>query len=214
MRLPRNFRRLLASSRRLPDAILAELVSIIYTGLLPLVVMTVAMTCVGILLVVEYRDPVIAALVAVAVLVVAVRVLAYRAFNRQRATERDAVRRWEDRYAMGSYAFALTLGLFNARAMMFGDPLTAMFITALVFGYGCGLVTRLAVRPFICVVSLGLSVAPTMIGFLGYALFIGDDRQLMLAYLLQAVLIGSFAIASLQMVGQFYETTLQQLLAK
>jgi hypothetical protein len=63
-----------------------------------------------------------------------------------------------------AYSFALVLGAFNLRAIATGDPLVAMLVTSVMFGYGAGIVARLGVRPTVCVVSLALAVVPTAIG--------------------------------------------------
>ena len=90
--------------------------------------------------------------------------------------------------------------------------MTAMLITGLIFGYGSGVVSRYAIRPTICVTSLGLAVVPTVAAF---ASQIGDGSvSSSVAYGAQAVLMAGFALTGLETVAQSYQTTLQQLLAK
>lgn len=211
----RSFRQLLASSNRLPDAVLVELVGIVYSGLPPIVVMGVATACMGTLVAVKTGDALVIALVIVGLLIMFVRAMMFIAYDRARPAAHDAAaaKIWERRYAIGSYSFSILLGLLNIRAMMFGDPLIAMLLTGLIFGYGAGLVTRLAARPVLCVTSLALSVTPTVLG-LGFYIASAQDSYSMLAYFAQATLIAGFAVTSLETVAHFYKTTLQQLLTK
>jgi len=193
----------------------AELVDIAYAGTIALFVMAFTMGGIGAVIAARNGDVILFFLTIVGVATSLVRVAIVRAFRRLTPPPRDltSAKLWERRYAIGSYAFAITLGLFNARAMSFGDPVTAMFVTGLIFGYGAGVVTRLAVRPVICSRCLALSVLPTGLGFLFHA-FSEPDHDLALIFVVQGFLIVSFAVTSLQTVVHFYQTTLQQLLAK
>lgn len=211
----RRFRQLLISSQRLPDSVYAELVDIAYASTIALFVMTFTMGGIGAVIAARNGDAILIFLTVAGVMASLARVAVVRAFRRLTPPPRDlaGAKLWERRYAIGSYVFAATLGLFNARAMSFGDPITAMFVTGLIFGYGAGVVTRLAVRPLICFRCLALSVLPTGIGFLIHAAS-QPDLSLALIFVAQGFLIVSFAVTSLQTVVHFYQTTLQQLLAK
>jgi diguanylate cyclase len=99
----------------------------------------------------------------------------------------------------------------SARALTTGDPLVAMLITGMIFGYGSGLVVRTSVRPIICAGSLALAVVPTVLGLSMYSAGAGDN-YIKAAYAAQAFLIAAFAIASLESVAHIYRTTLRQLL--
>lgn len=211
----RRFRHLLISSQRLPEPVFAELVDIAYASTIALFVMAFTMGGIGAVIAARNGDAILIFLTVAGVVASLARVAVVRAFRRLTPPPRDlaAAKLWERRYAIGSYVFAATLGLFNARAMSFGDPVTAMFVTGLIFGYGAGVVTRLAVRPLICFRCLALSVVPTGIGFLIRAAS-EPDLNLALIFVAQGFLIVSFAVTSLQTVAHFYRTTLQQLLAK
>ena len=120
---------------------------------------------------------------------------------------------WDGRYAIGAYSFALVLGAFNLRAIATGDPMVAMLVTSVMFGYGAGIVARLGVRPAVCVISLALAVVPTAIGYISYAAR-ADDYYVMVMYAAQALLLIAFAAAGTEAMGHIYRTTLQQLLTR
>ncbi len=206
-------RNLLSSPERLPDPVLSELVAILFTGLVPIVVIGVTMTCIGTLIALKNGDAVIWALVIAGVVVTVVRGRFITAYQRQKDAPQTAepAKVWERRYAIGTYTFATLLGLLSARALTTGDPVEAMLITGMMFGYGSGLLARVSVRPIICVVSLALAVVPTLIGLGIYIAGVGD-YYIKAAYAAQALLIGGFAVAGLEAVAHTYRRTLQQLL--
>jgi diguanylate cyclase (GGDEF)-like protein len=202
------------SSKRLPDAVFAELVTIIFTSLPPVALIGVVLTVVGVLVAVSNNDAVIWALIALGAAVTAGRVLLILAYRRGASLEgvQDPAQ-WERLYAIGAYAFALVLGAFNWRAIATGDPIVAMLVTSVIFGYGAGIVARLGVRPTICVISLALAVVPTAIGYLNYAASAGNNYVTAM-YIGQAVLLVVFAVAGTEAMGHTYRTTLQQLLTR
>jgi diguanylate cyclase len=89
----------------------------------------------------------------------------------------------------------------------------AMLVTSVMFGYGAGIVARLAVRPTVCVVSLALAVVPTGVGYVVYAIKAGD-YYVTAMYGCQAVLLLAFAAAGTEAMRHIYRTTLQQLLTR
>ena len=207
-------RTVLWSSRRLPDAIFAELVEIIFTSLPPVTVIGVILTAVGILVAAKNNDAVVWVITALGVAITVGRVLLIVA-HRHRASlagVRDPAF-WERRYVIGAYSFALVLGGFNFRAITIGDPMVAMLVTSVMFGYGAGIVARLGVRPAAGVISLALAVVPTVIGYLMHAASASDDYVTAM-YVGQALLLIAFAAAGTEAMGHIYRTTLQQLLTR
>jgi diguanylate cyclase len=104
----------------------------------------VILTLVGILVAVKNDDPVIWLLIALCVGVAAGRIALILAYRRRASLEgvQDPAL-WERRYTIGAYIFALVLGAFNLRAIATGDPMVAMLVTSVMFGYGAGIVARL-----------------------------------------------------------------------
>ena len=207
-------RTVLWSSTRLPDAVFADLVDIIFTSLPPVTLIGVTLTAVGLLVAVKNNDPVIWLLTALCVAVTAGRIALILAYRRRASLEgvHDPTL-WDGRYAIGAYSFALVLGAFNLRAIATGDPMVAMLVTSVMFGYGAGIVARLGVRPAVCVISLASAVVPTAIGYISYAAR-ADDYYVMVMYAAQALLLIAFAAAGTEAMGHIYRTTLQQLLTR
>jgi len=79
----RFIRTVLRSSQRLPDAVFAELVDIIFTSLPPVTIIGVILTSVGILVAVKTNDAVIWALTALGLAVTAGRVALIIAYRRR-----------------------------------------------------------------------------------------------------------------------------------
>ena len=203
-----------SSKQRLPDAIFAEFVEIIFTSLPPVTVIGVILTAVGILVAAKNNDAVVWAITALGLTVTVGRVLLIVAYRRRASlvgVRNPAL--WERRYVTGAYTFALVLGAFNFRAITVGDPMVAMLVTSVMFGYGAGIVARLGVRPTAGVVSLALAVVPTVIGYLIHAASAGD-YYVTAMYVGQAVLLIAFAAAGTEAISYTYRTTLQQLLTR
>ena len=210
----RFLRTVVGSSNRLPKPIFAEFVGIVFTSLPPVILIGVTLTAVGVLVAAKEQDLIVCGLVALGIVVTAGRVLLILAYRRKARLEgiQDPAP-WERCYAIGAYGFAVVLGAFNLRAIALGDPMIAMLITSVMFGYGAGIVARLAVRPITCVISLGLAVAPTCVGYIIYAAKAGD-YYITAMYACQALLLLTFAAAGTEAMGHIYRTTLQQLLTR
>jgi diguanylate cyclase (GGDEF)-like protein len=211
----RRFRLPELSSKRLPDEIYAELVTLVFASVFPVLIMGAAIACVGGLMAARTGDPLLAGLSVVGVAAAGLRVAVLLAYRRRAASERReraATARWDRRHAAANFLFAAALGVLNARALLVGDLLVDMLVTGLIFGYGSGLVNRTAVRPVTCAVSLALAVVPTAAAMA--AQLRGGGLELQLAYAVQAVMIAGFAVASLETAYAAYRTTLGQLQTK
>jgi diguanylate cyclase len=205
-------RTVVRSSKRLPDEIFGELIGIIYTSLPPVAFIGAIMAFVGFLLAARNNDPVLWILTAVGAVVTVARILLIVVYRRSAERVHNA-RLWERRYAFGAYAFSLVLGAFNLRAIATSDSTVAMLVTSVIFGYGAGIVARLSVRPAICVISLGLAVAPTAVGYLISATNAENDYGAAVN-IGQALLLIAFAAAGLEAMRHIYRTTLQHLLTQ
>jgi diguanylate cyclase len=210
----RFIRTVIWSSNRLPKPIFDEFVDIVFTSLPPVILIGVALAIVGSVVGLKENDLLVWFMVALGVAVTSGRILlilAYRRNARIDGIQDRAV--WERRYAVGAYLFALVLGAFNMLAIASGDPLIAMLVTSLMFGYGAGIVARLSVRPQACITSLAFAVVPTFAGYVIYAAKAGDFYTTAM-YACQAGLLLVFAVAGTEAMGHIYRTTLQQLLTR
>jgi diguanylate cyclase len=215
-RMERLLRRLSLSSTQLPDDIYAELVDSLFTALLPIIFMGVATAAVSALVAVRQHDGVIAGLAGASLVITLIRGLTMQAYRRRRRTAKPMapeVRRWERHYAMGSITSAILLGALCIRFLLENDPVVSMLTTCLVFGYAAGLVTRVAVRPVICLVSMTLVVIPIVVLF-GTDAARSQNLSDIEIYVTQTLLLAGFTLAGLETMVHGYKTTLQQLLTK
>lgn len=158
----------------------------------------------------EWRDPVMAALAITAGIVTAIRLLIMRAYSRVRAsTSLAQLQCWELRYAIGSCGFALLLAALNVRALSYNQPLVDLIAVSLVFSFGAGIVSRISVRPAICVASMLLATVPTIAALAAHA-FTPDDAALHpQLFAIQTVLLAMITALSLQTVGYLYRSAVQ-----
>ncbi len=198
----------------LPDSVYVELVDNLFTALLPVVIMGVSLATMGALVAMRTGDAMIGGLTIVAAFWSfgrAAVMLAYRRARAVRPIDHAAARKWEGFYAVGSYIFAATLGAFNVRAFAISDPTAEMLATALIFGYGAGMVLRVSVRPWICVPSLMIAALPTSLAMLVKSTVASPDQS---AYLAQALIVILFTAASLETAAHLHRTLLAQFLSK
>lgn len=213
-----RFFRLLAprASDQLPLPVLAELVDLMFAGLAPVLTIGFITLSIGLFIACRHNDLLELILTASSVAVLGFRVLVTLGYRRRKlaagVVTLEVVRCWQRRFAIGSFAFAVVIGLLALRAFTLGDPYVPMLLSGLVFGYGTGLITRMAVRPAICGVSLLLMSMLTIVGA-GIEVLRQDNLYAAIAYLGEIVLIGAFAVNGLQIMMQSYETTVGQLLA-
>ena len=160
-------RRLRAGVARLfpdaPTAIEPALISMLFTSIGSVVVLGGSVFAIGLLLAVATGNVPVAALACSILVTTLARVALVTAYRRRGAVGDgiDVTRRWEMRYAAGSYLISGLIGIFNVRALTLQDPIVNMLVVGILFGYSAGLVTRLAVRPRICLISMALTAAPT-----------------------------------------------------
>ncbi len=197
----------------LPDAVYRQLVDIIFGMSLPVAAMGFAFVAVGALIVSEWRDGIVAALSIAAAIVTLMRLTVIRGYHRgdRRLRSLADVRCWERRYAAGNYAFAILLGLLNVRMLMFHYPLVNMIAVSLVFAFGAGVVSRISVRPVICITSLLLAVVPTACALAIHAFGTADVPLHAQLYAIEALLTTVTAALSLQSVHHLYRSTVHHL---
>ena len=200
----------------LPDAVYREFVDMLFGMMLPVVAMGIIVTGVAALVAWQWGDPVVMILAASATLVTAVRVAVIAAYRRARDNVQEIaqIERWEERYALGNYAFALTLGALNCRVLMFHYPLVHMLTVSLVFGFGAGLVSRISIRPIICIRSLLLVTVPTTVALFLHAFMSNDSALHAELFAIEGLLVATTTILSLLSVSHLYLSMAQHLTAK
>jgi len=198
-----------------PAAIELELIATLFSTTSSIVILGASVCLIGLLLVTATGDVALAALCALILAATVGRVALVHAYRRRRASG-DALRnarRWQGFYAAGSYGISLVIGAFNFRALMLQDPIVNMLVVGTLFGYSSGLVTRLAVRPRLCGVSMALTAAPTALGLFLYVQPGAALSQAAAAVALSLIVI-IFGFVGLQMMRYSYASTLGQMLAR
>ena len=162
----------------------------------------------------DWNDPVNAALAAAAILVTLARLLTLNSYWRaQPITDRTDLKRWENRYAIGNYAFALLLGLLNIRALSIDFPLLHLITVSLMFSFGAGIVSRISIRPRICVLSLLLATVPTIVALAHAAIVDPAPLQAQL-FAIEAMLVAMITALSLQTVAHLHRSAVVHHTAK
>lgn len=219
--LTKHLQRFSRRSNELPDAALVELVDVVYRALPPIAIMGVTMVCIGALLTIRTGDSLLLLVTLAGAAVSGARIALMLLYRRRRAASRPTAseaRRWDRRYALGSFAFAALLGALNARALtaeaaVADVMLSPMLVTTLILAYGAGVVTRLSARPQICLGSVTLATMPTVAGF-GMRALGAEGWYAQTVFATQAAVVGVFAMAGLGLVDDFYDTVRQQIVAK
>ena len=158
-------RSFLQSSARLPDDSYVELVRSLFEMLLPSVVMSLLFVGVAALAVSVTGDPVLLGFAVAGAALSAARLWVVIACRRvgvtQRIVDREAAARHERAFGFFYVSFAVTLGLFGARAMMLPNDDMQMVVAALLVGYAAGVAAGISLRPRIGGASLVLAVVPS-----------------------------------------------------
>ncbi|HWU15396.1 MAG TPA: GGDEF domain-containing protein [Caulobacter sp.] len=205
----------IASSRRLPDDVLGELIDQMFGSLDSALFTGAAFLVIGALVADRLADPYGLALAIggfVLILVLAGVMIAYRKRTARRALSRQEAKAWERSYGWGACGFSLFLTLYYVRALASGDAVSHMLLTTLVMGYGAGLVATACVRPLIASAALSVLVLPAVAALSARAL--AEDGQDAMAYGAQATLLGAMLLSGLRLVHQGYQATVTQLQAK
>ncbi len=198
------------------NAVFLEMIDILYQSRLPIVVIGVTAFVVGLLVAVHEHQlsTLLLALGTVPMVILRLRgMIMYRAEATEGAMDLVRAQLWEKRYARGSYAFAILLGALSARALVDEDPYIPMLVTGMLFGYGAGMVSRVAIRPYVCIVSIALATVPAVLA-LGIHLRGEHALFVTVVYAGQIVLLAGFAVASLGTARHSYRTVLEQIATK
>lgn len=155
-----------ASRQDLPGGIYIELVRSLFVTLLPTVIMTSSFVVIGALATIETGDRGLGILTMFGALALVARI-AYLLMHRAQAAsdllDIAAAQDLERRFSRSYLLFAAILGWFGARAVYIAPPEITTLIVGLLFGYGAGVASGIALRPRIGIPSLVLAVVPTVL---------------------------------------------------
>jgi len=205
-----------AAELTLPDAVYRDLVSTLFAMAMPIIGFGILYALVGTLIFLKWQDGVIAVLTGIAIVITMARVWLIKAYNRAGSTTQDipALKAWERRYAFLTYIFALLLAALHIRALSAHEPLVHIATISLIFTFGAGIVSRNASRPKLCVMSLSLVVLPTAVAMLIHATREYDQLLHAEFFALQALLLVTVALMSLQSVRHLYASSVEHLTTK
>ncbi|MFC7051966.1 diguanylate cyclase domain-containing protein [Hansschlegelia quercus] len=179
-----------------------ELVQILYSAILPIGLIGGAYIGVGLTAMSRGSDPVIVGLTFAGASAALLRLLLtglFRGSGRQRALTPAAARRWEWAYGLCNVAFGLCLGALGARTFAIHSAELELMSVALLSGYCAGQVTRICIRPWICVPSIAAAALP----IIGALFWRGGQESVILgAFLL------FFLFASFETIAYGYRTAL------
>jgi diguanylate cyclase (GGDEF)-like protein len=163
----------------------------------------------------EWSDSFFAALALAMILVSAARLLVISAYERARPViDARQLGRWETGYAIGNYGFAFLLALLNVHALTLPYPALHLITVSLVFSFGAGVVSRISVRPVICVISLLIATVPTIVALAARAFSHGDAGLTAELFAIEAFLVAMITALSLQTVAHLYRSAVQHHTAK
>ncbi|OHC94514.1 MAG: diguanylate cyclase [Sphingomonadales bacterium GWF1_63_6] len=100
------------------------------------------------------------------------------------------------------------------RALVAHEPLVHIATISLIFTFGAGIVSRNASRPRLCVTSLSLVVLPTAVAMMMHAMNEFEQHLHAEFFALQAFLLVTVALMSLQSVRHLYASSVEHLTTK
>lgn len=152
------------------DSAYMDIIATLYGTLSPIALTGMAQLVVGTIAAWQTGDMLIWLLTAAGLILAIVRTLDVIAFRRRvmrkPALGREEAVRWEWRYAVGSVATGLLIGVFAARCVFLGDAACSAMATGLAFGFGAGVVARLSLRPVVAILDLAITGVPVIVSTL------------------------------------------------
>lgn len=202
--------------RPVSDDVYRDLVSALFTMRVPIAGFGALYGIVGLLIYLKWPDSVIAGLTVAAVAATAARIGFINRYHRAGgiSQEIDVLRRWELGYELLTYLFAVLLAGLNVRALIAHAPLIHLATISLVFTFGAGVVSRTSSRPRLCMVSVTLAVAPTVVAMLAHAASDHAERLHSGFFLLEAFLLVAVGVMSLQSTAHLYASAVEHFSSK
>jgi diguanylate cyclase (GGDEF)-like protein len=199
----------------IPDAVYRELIDMLFSMRLPIVAMGAVFAGVAALLGLRFGDPVMIAIAICTTLVVVARFASITRYHRPNGRWTiDELHVWERRYALGNYLSALLLAVFSVRVLTSHVPLQQLIAVSLIFSFGAGIVSRISIRPRICVISLLIATVPTVIGLATHATSKHDIPLHAELFAIEALLVAMITALSLDTVRHLHRSTVEHLTTK
>jgi diguanylate cyclase len=203
------FNRIESGRASISDAVYMEVITGLYGTTTPTILVGACQTMVGAITIYETGDMVTAALTVAGVVVAIARLLGIFAFRRRLARAPQLGRAdaaiWERRYVAGSITTAFVLGVFAARSIVLGDAVCSVMAISIGFGFGAGVVARLALRPMAAFLDLVAIAVPAVV-----VTFMEPD----LRHVGLGLLIVMYVAASFEMVRLSFNASISQITLK
>lgn len=199
----------------LPLPVYRELVDTLFDMHLPILGLGLVFAILAGLVAFEWQDPVFALIAAGALSVTVARLVLLQAYAREPNKNHEDLGFWERRYAIGNYAIALLIAVLNVHALLaYHYPLLHLLTLSLVFGFGAGVVSRISIRPAICVTSLLLATVPSAAALVVHALMPHAVPLHAELFAIEAVIVVMITTLSLQTVAHLYRSAVAHLVAQ
>lgn len=201
---------LFPNSTSVPLPVYREFVDMLYSMWLPIFGLGVVFVGVCVLAAFKFDGPIYATLAALGALTTFLRLASIQTYARVSPVgDIKDLQHWERRYAIGNYASAVLLALLNVAALTVHDPLLHLITVSLVFSFGAGVVSRISVRPRICVISLLLATVPTVAALAHHSFSTDADALHTEMFLIEALLVAMITGLSLQTVAFLYRSAVK-----
>lgn len=193
----------------LPLSVYRDFVDMLFNMWVPVAGLGVVFVSVSILIGARLGNNWLISLAALGALTTFARLAILRAYLRSRPEDLAALKIWECRYAVGTYCSAILLAALNVIAICYHDPLFHLISVSLIFGFGAGVVSRISIRPKICVTSLLLATIPTVVALAGHALTRHPNSLHTELFAIEALIVAMITGLSLQTVSHLFRSAVE-----
>lgn len=198
------------SPAAIPLPVYRDFVDMLYSMWVPIFGLGAVFVGVCVLAAFKLDQPSYGALAALGALTTGLRIASIRRYARvSPVSDVESLRQWERRYATGNYVSAGLLAVLNIMVLTAHAPLLHLITVSLVFSFGAGVVSRISVRPKICIISLLLATAPTVAALAFHAFSTHSDSLHTEMFLIEAVLVAMITGLSLQTVAYLYHSAVE-----
>jgi diguanylate cyclase (GGDEF)-like protein len=200
----RKVLRLYPSSAPLPLLVYRDFIDMLYSMWVPIAGLGLAFVAVCLLIGAGINNDWLLGLAALGTVTTLARLAVLRAYVRSPPKDLVGIRIWERRYAVGNYISAVLLALLNVIVISYHDPLLHLIAVSLVFGFGAGVVSRISIRPRICVISLLLATVPTVGALAAHAFTAHSNTLHTELFAIEALIVAMITGLSLQTVSHLF----------
>lgn len=199
-----------ADPAELPLPVYRDFIDMLFSMALPIVGFGAVFVGICLLVAREQGSSLLVILAVLGGLATVLRLAALHAYRRQAPTsDFDSLLRWERRYAVGNYSLAILIALLNVAVISAHEPILHLLTVSLVFGFGAGIVSRIAVRPKVCDISLLLATLPTIAALARHAFKPHPNPVHTELFLVEAFIVAMITGLSLQTVAHLYRSAVE-----